>query len=533
MHAALAVLIALLATIAVVSLVAPRIGAPAPVLLAVSGALIALVPGVPRLPLHPDLILVLFLPPILYADAFDTSWVDFRRWLRPIVMLAVGLVSATILVVGLVTKYFLPELPYPVCFLLGAIVSPTDTVAVQAVIERLRVPRRVTAIVGGESLVNDATGLVGVQIAVAVILSGTFDAGVVAIGFARVAGLGVVVGVAIGIAFSLVNRRVRDTHVLFVLSLLAPYLAFLIASQLEASGVLAVVVSGFIVSWRIHTVPAEARVPLYSAWDLLISVLNGICFVFIGLETPHWLRLLHPEQGESLLWAALAVSATVVLVRIVWCFPSAYLPLFLSPRVRAKEGGYPSWRGVTLVSWCGVRGVISLAAALALPLTLADGTPFPGRDEIIACTLAVILVTLVAQGLTLLPLVRALGMRDDEATEGEVRAARETVLTAGVARLDAFCSETSCPLAVYHWRTLMLDELASLRAEDTEERKLAGARLDVSAGVHRAVAEAQSAALLALRDRGTINDQTYMELQLELDRTNYRANTARPQLAHA
>jgi len=532
-HADLAILIALLATIASVSLVAPRIGAPAPVLLAVCGALVSLVPGVPRLPLHPDLILVLFLPPILYADAFDTSWVDFRRWLRPILMLAVGLVSVTILVVGLVAKYFLPELPYPVCFLLGAIVSPTDTVAVQAVIERLRVPRRATAIVGGEALVNDATGLVGVQIAVAVILSGAFDAGSVAIGFARVAGLGVVVGIGVGLAFSLVNRRVRDTHVLFVVSLLAPYLAFLIASQLEASGVLAVVVSGFIVSWRIHTVPAEARVPLYSAWDLLISVLNGICFVFIGLETPHWLRLLHPEQGESLLWGALAVSATVVIVRIVWCFPAAYLPLLLSPRVRAKEGGYPSWRGVALVSWCGVRGVISLAAALALPLTLSDGKPFPGRDEIIACTLAVILVTLVVQGLTLLPLVRALGMRDDEATAAEVRAARETVLTAGVARLDAFCTETSCPIAVYHWRTFMLDELASLRAEDAEERKLAGARLDVSASVHRAVAEAQSSALLTLRDRGTINDQTYMELQLELDRRNYGVNSERAAAAHA
>ena len=353
--------------------VARRVSAPLPVLLAVAGFVLAAIPGMPRIPLDPNLILVLFLPPLLYADAFDTSWVDFKRWLRPILMLAVGLVAVTILVVGLVAHAVLPTLPWAACFTLGAIVSPTDTVAVQAVIERLRVPRRVTAIVGGESLVNDATGLVGVQIAVAVILSGAFDAGEVALGFARVAGLGVGVGMGIGIAFSYVNRAVRDTHVLFVLSLLAPYLAFLIATKLDASGVLAVVVSGFIVSWRIHTVPAEARVPLYSAWDLLISVLNGICFVFIGLETPHWLRLLHPEQGETLVWAALAVSATVVVVRIVWCFPGAYLPLFLSPRVRANEGGYPDWRGVTLVSWCGVRGVIF--ASIDVPAGSSRNTP--------------------------------------------------------------------------------------------------------------------------------------------------------------
>ncbi|TAH38019.1 MAG: Na+/H+ antiporter [Planctomycetota bacterium] len=512
-------LIALLALMAVVHLAAPRLRVPPPVLLAMAGAVVGSVPGLPHNELDPDLVLVLFLPPLLYADAFDTSWVDFRRWLRPILMLAVGLVAFTILVVGLTAHWLLPWLPLPACFILGAIVSPTDTVAVQAVIERLRVPRRMTAILGGESLVNDATGLVGVQIGVAVAMSGMFSAGRVALDFLRVAGLGILIGVVIGWAFASVNRRVRDVPVLWVLSLLSPYLAFLIAAELRASGVLAVVVAGAVVSWRIHAIHSEARVQLYAAWGLAVFVLNGLCFLFIGIEAPHLLREIR-KSGDSaeVLRAGLWISAAVILARLVWCFPNAYLPLWLSPRLRQREGGYPSPRGVLLVSWCGVRGVISLAAALALPHTLPDGTPFPGRDAVVACTLCVILVTLIGQGLTLTPLIRLLGIRDDETTAEEERKAREELLEAGIARLDEFCSQTSCPISVHHWREMMADERMTLRAEDEDQRQRAGARLAVSAEVRKAVQAAQEAALLRLRDRGRITDKTYLALQLELDR---------------
>lgn len=286
----LPVLVALLAALALSAWAARRARLPQPVLLALLGLGLALAPGVPRTPLDPDLILVLFLPPILYADAFDTSWVDFRRWLRPILMLAVGLVGFTILVVGVVTHALLPELPWAACFLLGAIVSPTDTVAVVAVIETLRVPRRVTAILGGESLVNDATGLVGVQLAVAVILSGAFEAGEVAWRFAWVGGGGVALGLALGAGFAWLNGVVRTTRNLFVLSLLSPYAAYWLAQVLGCSGVLAVVVAGFVVAWRVHVVPPAARVDLYATWDLLVWMLNGLCFVFIGLEAPHLVR---------------------------------------------------------------------------------------------------------------------------------------------------------------------------------------------------------------------------------------------------
>ncbi|HTE05708.1 MAG TPA: cation:proton antiporter, partial [Planctomycetota bacterium] len=335
-----------------------------------------------------------------------------------------------------------------------------------------------------------------------------------------------VTGLAIGALFSFANRRLRDTQVLFVLSLLAPYLAFLIADRLHASGVLAVVVAGFVVSWNIHFVPAESRVSLYETWTLVVSVLTGLCFVFIGLQAPHGLPALFPEGGASLLPAALWISAAIVLLRIAACFAFGYGQLALSARRRGLEGGYPSWRGVAVVSWCGVRGIVSLAAALAVPRELADGKPFPGREQIVACTLVVILVTLVGQGLTLLPMIRAFGLRDDEDSQRQVRSAREAVLSAGIARLDAFCSEQSCPISVHHWREHMQDELTTLRDADAEQRERARLRVNVSHEVHRAVADAQAVALLALRDRGGINDKTYIELQLELDREVFGAQTA-------
>ncbi len=514
----LPILAALLAALAISTPIARRFGFSEPIVLALVGLGLAFVPGLPRHALDPELILVVFLPPILYADAFKTSWVDFQRWLRPILMLAIGLVALTILGVGIVAHALLPELSWPVCFVLGAIVSPTDTVAVQSVIEKLRIPRRATAILGGESLVNDATGLVGVQIGVAVILSGAFEAGEVAGRFALVAGGGVLVGLLTGLVFSQLNRMFRSTEPLFALSLLSPYLAYWLASRFGASGVIAVVVAGFLVAWRIHVIPAEARVDLFSVWQLMSWALNGLCFVFIGLEAPRVVQETTIGSTGRLLGAGLALSAAVIVLRVLWMFPAAYVPLYLSKYLRGREGGYPSPKSVVLASWCGVRGMVSLAAALALPLTLDDGTPFPGRQELLACALCIILVTLFVQGLTLGPLVRALGLGGDEDGERELRATREAMLVAGIRRLDAFCSETSCPISVHHWRTYMADELVTLRDEDHEQRDLARARMSVSRDVRRAVADEQAHELLRMRDSGRINDQTYVGMQLELDR---------------
>jgi len=512
-------LILMLGVIGMMTLLAQRVAIPAPVLLAVAGVAWSLIPSLPPLRIPPEVILTVFLPPLLYADAWQASWIDFRRWLRPILQLAIGLVAFTILAVGLVAHRALPGLPWAACFLLGAIVSPTDTVAVHAVLERLRVPRRVTAILGGESLVNDATGLLGVGLATAVVLTGVFEAGRIGLSFARIAGFGIVIGTVVGLVAAKINYSVRGTQVLFVFSLLVPYAAYFLAENAGASGVLAVVIAGFIASWRVHYIAPESRVELYSSWDQLAFLLNALMFLYVGLEAPERLKRAI-ETVPGIVGFALLIGVAVILARFVWVFPGAYLPLWLSPRLRRREGGYPSPRGVTLASWCGVRGAVSLAAALSLPVSLNDGTPFPGRPEIIACTLVVILVTLIGQGLTLLPLVYRLGLSDADPTDAEVRRAREAMLSAGIARLDAFCSEESCPIAVYRLRDAMSDQLASLQDEDAMARAQALQRLSIAGDVRRAVYQAQAAALLALRDQGMVNDRVHQELQLDLDRAN-------------
>jgi Na+/H+ antiporter len=509
-------LIVLLTAVALVASVADRLRAPPPLLFIIAGLVVSLVPWIPAVHLDPQVVLYGFLPPLLYADTFATSWRDFQRWLRPILMLAIGLVAATILTVGLAAKWFFPDLPWAVCFVLGAIVSPTDTVASLSVIERLDVARRIRAILGGESLVNDATGLVGVQIGVAVVLTGVFDAGDVTLEFARVAGLGILIGVAWGAVFVFLNRWVRDTSALFTLSLLAPYVAFQTADRFGCSGVLATVVAGFVVAWRFHLVPAQSRVVLHQGWRLLAFVLNALCFVFIGIEVPHhappW-----SEETRQLLLGSLAVAVVAIVTRLLWVFPAAYLPLWLSTRLREREGGYPGWQGVTAVGWCGIRGAISLAAALALPATTSDGAPFPGREIVLFATMVVIGVTLLVQGLSLARLIRVLRVPGDAETHAEARSAWISILRAGIARLDLFCSERECPVAVHHLRQAMSDRLLSIEADDAAERDLADRRLAVSREVRLAVHEAETEELLRLRAGGEIDDRIGLQLQLVLD----------------
>ncbi len=510
-------LIAVLGLIGLASIVAPRVGLPPPVLLAIAGIAWALLPFLAPLEIDPHVVLSVFLPPLLYAEAWRSSWHDFRRWLRPILSLAIGLVGFTILCVGVVAKELMPDLPWAVCFLIGAILSPTDTVAVHAVLSRLRVPRRATAIIGGESLINDATGLLGVQLAMIVVLTGIFEAGAIATNFARIAGLGIASGVAVGLLAVALNARLRGTAVLFVFSLFAPYLAFAVGDAVGASGVLAVVVAGFVASWRLDLIAPVSRVELYGAWDVLTFMLNALMFLFVGLEIPHRLGTdLTTMAGP--LRTGLAITAAVVLARLVWFWPAAYLPLWFFPRLRVKEGGYPDPRAVLLAGWCGVRGAISLAAALALPQALPDGTPFPGRAEIVGAVLVTIVVTLIGQGSTLGPLARWLRLPSDPTTESETRKAREAMLSAGIARLDEFCTEESCPIAVYRYRDVMVDQLAELRELEESERKHATRRLEVSWDVRRAVWQTKSAELLRLRDAGEINDRDHQDLQLEIDR---------------
>jgi len=350
-----------------------------------------------------------------------------------------------------------------------------------------------------------------------VLLTGAFELSSIALGFARIAGLGMAVGLSVGGLAVVLNRYPKGNQVLFAFSLFVPYLAYGLAEFFHASGILAVVVAGFIASWRVDVLPPEARVALSTSWRDVVFLLNGLMFLYIGLEAPPALKAAF-QRVPDIVPITLALSGVVIVARVIWIFPGAYLPPLLMPRLRAREGGYPDARAVMLGAWCGVRGAVSLAAALALPEVAQDGSPFHGRVGIVACTLVVILITLIGQGLTLPLLVRWLGLKADEATEAELRKAREALLRAGITRLDGFCSEEQCPIAVYRYRDTMSDQLAELKSEDAAERERASRRLAISAEVRRAVYEAQSAELLRLRDQEQINDVTHMDLQLELDR---------------
>ena len=518
-------LIAMLLVMALIGLLARRVNTPYPVMLVMGGVALTFIPGVKPPPLDPNLILLFFLPPLLYKEAFHTSWHDFVRWLRPILMLAVGLVAATVLVVGLAAKLLLPDLPWAVCFILGAVISPTDTVAATAVIHRLRVPRRLTAVLGGESLVNDATGLVALQLAIGVVLSGAFSWIDVGVEFAWTVVAGVAIGLVVGAAAHFVNRVVRDTLVLFTFSIIAPYVAFAAAHAVHASGVIAVVVCGFFVAWRIHSVAADTRYQLFTVWRLLAYLIDGFSFVLIGVEVTRIFGADGIHAAGSVLLAGAVITVVIVLIRALWVFPGAYLPLWLSPRLRRHEGGYPPVKNVFLASWCGMRGAVSLAAALSVPMMMGD-QPFPGRDDVIACTIIAIIGTLIVQGLTLSPLIKLLGIRDDAGAGEEERLARISMIQAALSRLDELRTKPNCDeRAADHVETAYMERLRLLidgrvRTQPGEEPHPDLFTVELEA-LH-----AERQRVLSLRDKSNINDMTQSRLQEELDIAEMRLRSA-------
>jgi CPA1 family monovalent cation:H+ antiporter len=404
-------LIALLAVATAVAELAERSRLPYPILLLVVGIALGLVPGLPRFDLDPGLVFSLFLPPLLYAAAGSTSWPDFKAARRPIGLLALGCVLFTTGLVGGVAHWLLPGFGWPAALLLGAIVSPPDAVAAAAITQGLGLPRRVTAIIEGESLVNDATGLIAYRYALAAVATGHFVLWQASLQLVWTAAAGVVVGLAVGWLILHAHRLTESAVVGTSLTFLTPYIAYLLAEALHVSAVLAVVTVGLFLGRRV-IYGSQARLRSDAVWSSAVFLLNGLVFTLMGLELPAILRGIAP----GLLWAVLGygvlISGAVVVARLLWWYPSAYAPHWLSAGIRAAEP-VPPLALVSVVAWTGMRGVVSLAAALALPLTLPHGAPFPHRDVILLITFVVIFCTLVVQGLTLGPLIHWLGIRPD------------------------------------------------------------------------------------------------------------------------
>jgi monovalent cation/hydrogen antiporter len=420
----------------------PKLRVPYPILLVVGGLALGFAPGLPEVELPPDLVLVGVLPPLLYGAAFFTSLRDLRANVRPVSLLAVGLVLLTMTVVAVVAHAIVPGLPWAAAFVLGAVVSPTDPIAATAIMQRLGVPRRIVSVVEGESLVNDGTALVAYRFAVAAAVTGAFsllDAGVAFV--LNVAG-GVAVGLAVGWIVRQVRRRLDFPPAEVTISLLTGYFAYIPAELVGVSAVIAAVTSGIYLGWHTPelTTP-EVRLLGESAWEIVTFSLNAILFTLIGLQLPVILDELEAYSTGDLLWWGVATWLTVLAVRALWIYPAAKLPRLLRPGLAARDP-MPPPAALTLIAWSGMRGGVSLAAALAVPLTIDSGDAFPGRSLILFLTFAVILGSLVVQGLTLPAVIRVLRLEDDGEEDAREEAhARIHAAGAALLRLDELVDE--------------------------------------------------------------------------------------------
>jgi len=514
------IFVGLLMAVAVLALVARKVNIPYPILFVAGGSVLGLVPGVPNVRLHPDLVFLFVLPPLLYPAALFTSWRDFRLNLRPIGLLAIGLVLFTTVAVAYLAHYFM-NLPLAAGFVLGAIISPPDAIAATAIADRLKIPRRIVTILEGESLVNDATALVAYRFAVAAVVTGTFSLGKASAGFFLVGLGGNLVGLVVGWLAEQFHKRVDDAPIEVTFSLLTPYVAYLSAERLGLSGVLAVVTAGFYLGMRLpELLTFKTRLQGGPFWETLEFLLNGFVFILIGLQLPGVLGSLsgHATPIGRLVWYALLISLAVIVIRILWVFPATYLPRLVFRKL-CRRDPHPPWRHVTIVAWTGMRGVVSLAAALAVPFTIQNGSAFPGRELILFLTFVVIVATLVVQGLTLPLLIRWLGIQDDRSMEKEEREARLQANRAALAQLNQ--TAESVPAKADALQRLRVEYEDHIRQLEGSEPQSAGTPLRLFSSEYERLSEkalrAERISILKLRDADVISDEVLRRIQRDID----------------
>ena len=512
--AAIEIVLVMLLAATGLAVTARRYGIPYPILLVLGGLAIGLVPGLPVVELEPDIVFLLFLPPILFGAGYFTSIHDLRANLRPIGLLAVGLVLFTTVVVAVVAHALIPSLGWAGAFALGAIVAPPDAVAATAVFQRLGVPRRTITILEGESLLNDATALVAYRFAVAAALTGTFSLADAGGTFVYASIGGVLLGIAIGHLVSVIVRKVNDEVFSVVITFLAPLAAYLPAEELGLSGVLATVAAGI---WVGRHAPVNlssgVRLSGVAGWQILLFLVNGAVFILIGLTLPQALSRLGGRPPSELFLLAVAIALTAIVARIVWVFPATYLPRRIR-RIRENDPK-PPIRNVVIVAWAGMRGVVSLAAALALP---AD---FPERDLVIFLTFAVILATLVGQGLTLPILIHRLEIDDGSGLSGQEEAyARYIAADAATTRIETLAVQwpghaelIDTLRAQYGHRT----RHAELRQDLVEQDEEAEQELLEHRQIRLAILNAEREALISLRDRAAISEEAFRRVERDLD----------------
>lgn len=510
------IVVVIAALVIAVTALARRLPIPTPILQVAAGALIGLLPGIEIPALDPHIVFFVFLPPVLWAAAFFTSLREFRANLRPITLLAVGLVIATTVIVAVVARWLIPGMPWAVAVALGAIVSPPDAVAATAIVSRLPVPRRVIVILEGESLVNDASALVLYRTAVAAAVTGVFSWGESVVRFFIDAGVGALVGLIVGWLIIEAARRTRDSLAETLATLVGPYIAWVAAETIHVSAVLACVAGGLYVRQHLSTVVAPmSRVNARAVWDLFIFLLNALIFIVLGAQFGQIIDDVPASLIVSTAVTGLVISAVAIVVRLIWVPLATWLPRWWSAEVRRKEP-VPRPKAVALVAWTSMRGIVSLATAFALPLTLGDGSPFPYRAEILLITMVVIVVTLVVQGFTLEPIIKWMRFEPEHGHHAEEKLARRELTRRAAEALEDHARERGVNRADVDWlRQELRERQREAELEDGSAEGRRQARLRMVA--------AQRRMLVRLRNEDAISDEVLGTIERELDLEAIRA----------
>ena len=515
------ILVVLLVVIAGVALVAERLKLPPAILLVLAGVMLALFPGLPNVRLAPEFVLLFVLPPIIYSSAVAMSWREFRFNLRPISLLAVGCVLFTTAAAAAVTHWLL-GFSWSLGFLLGAIVSPPDAVAPLSIARRMKLPRRLVVILEGEGLANDASALILYRFAIAAVSFSVFSWSQAAGMFAAIIGGEILWGIGVGWLMLRLRRWVHDTRIEITLSVLTPFVAYWPPEYLGGSGVLATVTAGLYISWNgLRLIGAATRLQGIFFWDFLIYLTEGFVFLITGLQARTLIAGIRGDSLSDLAASAAVVCAVVIMARFVWMFPATYLPRWLMPSIARKDPA-PPWQWPFALAFTGIRGSVSLAAALAIPLTTESGASFPERDRILFLTFSVILVTLVGQGLLLPAVIRALGLantgrRERHADRVEEFAARRLAIEAARGRLDELAAERELPEDLLRpLRQRHHDRLKNVehRSDGDESHKRAVEQHDE---IEFLLIEAERQRINDLYRAGKLKDEARRRIERELD----------------
>ena len=531
LHAVQLVLLLLLLFVVVFSTLAKSLKTPYPIVLVIAGLLLGFIPGIPKVSLDPELVFLVVLPPLLYSAAWVTSWRDFSNNLSSITSLAIGLVAFTVFGVAAAVSWVFVGFDWRVGFVLGAVVATTDSIAATSIAKRIGLPQRIVDILEGESLLNDATGLLALEFATAMVVYGQNPTITSAMGrLAYLLAVGVAVGLIIARLVEWFELRIDDGPIEIGISLLVPYASYLASEALHGSGVLAVVTAGLYLARRSSRFfSPNVRLQTYAVWSALTFILNGLVFVLIGLQLPYVLAGIREVPFAKLLLYGALFSALLIALRLLWSVPSAYAAFLFRKHILHENEAWLGARQVFVIGWTGMRGVIALAAAISLPQTLADGSPFPHRDLIVFLTFAVILVTLVVQGLTLPSLIRALGLAAAFGPNCEEQVARRLMLEAALAHLknrdrsnDAAESAGLYDDMEKHYA----HRLANLNNQNGDSDDPASELYEQYLGLSQELLDTERKTAVKLRDEGRINDEVLRLLEHELDLSESRLTTA-------